>query len=98
MLLGMEGVCELQLTKFAGVKYDLRKNKCQSRCLLSLLILKQHCAIADEDCYNVVALKDTCLPLIEDKLNPHILHKAAVFINGRQTSMKAMPYSTNGSP
>ena len=55
--------------------------------------LKQHCTIADEDCDNIVALKDTCLAMLEEKFNPHILHKAAVFSNPRQKSMMVMPHS-----
>ena len=53
--------------------------------------LKQHCKIADEDYDNIVALKDTYLVMLEDTFNPHIIHKAAAFLNPRQTSMKAMP-------
>ena len=49
--------------------------------------------ITDEDCDNVVALKATCLAMLEDTFNLHILHKAAVFLNPRQTLMKAMTHS-----
>jgi len=54
---------------------------------------KQDCKIADENCDNIVALKCTCLAMLEEKFNPHILHKAAVFLNPRQKSTKAMPHS-----
>ena len=41
----------------------------------------------------MVALKDTCIAMLEERFNPHILHKAAVFPNPRQKSIKAMPNS-----
>ena len=31
--------------------------------------------------------------MLEEKFNPHILHKAEVFLNSRQKSTKAMPHS-----
>ena len=55
--------------------------------------LKQYCKIADEDCDNIVALKDTCLAMLKEMFSPHILHKAVVVLNPKQKSIKPMPHS-----
>ena len=46
--------------------------------------------VVDGDSEDISTLKITGLAFLEDKFNPHILHKAAVFFNPRQKSMKVL--------
>ena len=53
--------------------------------------LEAHCESAEGDSCPLISLKDKMLTFLQDKFTPHILHKAAVFLNPLQKSMRALP-------